>query len=45
MADDVRVAGGSNVTVGLSAVGPPPVTSRSHVPKAWSTQDVPPYSR
>ena len=38
-------AGTSNVTVGLSGVGPPPVTSSSHVPKAWSTHEVPPYSR
>ena len=38
-------AGGANVTVGLSAVGPPPVTSSSHVPNARRTHDEPPYSR
>jgi hypothetical protein len=38
-------AGGAKVTSGLSAVGPPPVTSSSQVPKARSTTEVPPYSR
>ena len=38
-------AGGAKVTSGLSAVGAPPVTSSSQVPKTRSTTEVPPYSR
>jgi hypothetical protein len=38
-------AGGENVTIGLSGVGSPPVTRRSHVPRNFRTTDVPPYSR
>src|SRR5512132_761944 len=38
-------AGSANSTVGLSAVGPPPVTSSSQVPARRSTALVPPYSR
>ena len=38
-------AGGANVTVGLSCVGGPPVTSSSQVSISRSTLDVPPYSR
>src|SRR4051794_33051163 len=33
------------VTVGLSSVGPPPVTSSSQLPSNCRTHDVPPYSR
>ena len=36
---------GANVTVGLSDVGPPPVTSSSHVSNARRTHEDPPYSR
>src|SRR5580693_3977624 len=39
------LAGGSKVTPGLSAVGPPPLTSKSQVPANLSTTLVPPYSR
>ena len=35
----------AKVTSGLSSVGPPPVTSRIHVPARRSTHEVPPYSR
>src|SRR5580692_9816726 len=38
-------AGGRKVTVGLSAVGPPPLTSSSQLPAKRSTTLVPPYSR
>src|SRR5687767_1509360 len=38
-------SGGVNVTVGLSSVGPPPVTSSSQSPSSCITHDVPPYSR
>ena len=37
-------AGGASVTVGLSAVGPPPSTRSSHAPAKLSTTDEP-YSR
>src|SRR5215472_5156500 len=37
--------GGAKTTPGLSAVGPPPVTSSSHVPAKRSTTLVPPDSR
>src|SRR5580658_4513109 len=37
--------GGWKVTVGLSSVGPPPLTSSSQVPANCSTTVVPPYSR
>ena len=38
-------AGGWKVTPGLSAVGPPPVTSSNQVPANRSTTLPPPYSR
>src|SRR5215472_3956860 len=38
-------SGGAKVRSGLSGVGPPPLTSSSHVPASRSTTLVPPYSR
>ena len=45
VADAARVGGAANVTSGLSAVGPPPVTSSSQAPWNEKTAEEPPYSR